>query len=135
MEAPPALVPLQSTPEVGQFWASESLAKALALELAAAAAMSPDAAEGGSCSGSRGMSGKNGLVPARAELDSASATGMLLGSACESRLDIRLAGGSEAVGLTDRPPAAAERAAETAALEVGGISECPPAPTPTPCCC
>lgn len=59
------------------------------------------AAVGGSCRGSLGRRGKKGLeAPPRAPLAMARAIGMLLGSAWDSRVDIRLEGGKAVVGLT-----------------------------------
>lgn len=59
------------------------------------------AAAGGICRGSLGKSGKKELdVPLRALPESARATGMLLGRACERRVEMRLATGRVVVGLT-----------------------------------
>lgn len=59
------------------------------------------AAEGVSVMGILGMSEKKGLVaPASALLESARAMGTLLGRAWDSRVEMRLAGGRAAVGLT-----------------------------------
>lgn len=58
------------------------------------------AAAGGIWRGSRGKSGKKELdTPLRALLESARATGMLLGRACERRVEMRLAAGRVVVGL------------------------------------
>lgn len=75
-----------SAPAVEQPWVSESAGIEWAPEEAADIRL---AAGGGGCSGSLGMRGKNGLEEARALLDRARATGMLLGRAWDSRLDIR----------------------------------------------
>lgn len=59
------------------------------------------AAEGVSGMGILGMRGKKGLeAPVSGLLERANAMGMLLGRAWESKVDMRLAGGSAAVGLT-----------------------------------
>lgn len=59
------------------------------------------AAAGGIWRGSLGKSGKNELdAPPRALPESARATGMLLGRACERRVEMRLTVGRLLVGLT-----------------------------------
>lgn len=80
------------------------------------------AAGGGGWRGSRGMRGKNGLEAARL-LDRARATGMLLGRAWDSRLDIRWpALASEGVGF--RPwPGDEEEEEETAVVGVANRCE------------
>lgn len=75
-----------SAPAVEQPWVRESVGMEWAPEETAEIRL---AAGRGGCSGSLGMSGKNGLEAARALLERARATGMLLGRAWESRLDIR----------------------------------------------
>lgn len=75
-----------SAPAVEQPWVSESVGMEWAPEEAADIRL---AAGGGGWRGSLGMRGKNGLEPARALLDRARATGMLLGRAWDSRLDMR----------------------------------------------
>lgn len=77
------------------------------------------AAGGGGCSGSRGISGKKEPEAARPEPDRARATGMLLGRAWDSRLDIRwpAPGGADA-GLRAWPEE------EAGPVVVGVASRC-----------
>lgn len=75
-----------SAPPVVQPWVSESVGMEWAPEDTAGMRL---AAGGGGWRGSLGMRGKNGLEADRTLLESASATGMLLGRAWDSRLDMR----------------------------------------------
>ena len=105
-----------SAPAVEQPWVSESVGIEWAPEDAADIRL---AAGGGGWIGSLGMRGKNGLA-ARALLERAKATGILLGRAWDSRLDMRWpALDSEGVGLRVWPVVEEE---ETAV--VGVASKC-----------
>lgn len=111
-----------SAPAVEQPWVSESVGMEWAPEDTADIKL---AAEGGSWSGSRGMRGKKGLEAARALLDRARATGILLGRAWDSRLDIRwFALGSEDVGLRVWPDGEEETAVVGVANRCGTVVDC-----------
>lgn len=75
-----------SAPAVEQPWVRESVGMEWAPEDTADIRL---AAGGGGWRGSLGMRGKNGLEAARALLERARATGMLLGRAWDNRLDMR----------------------------------------------
>lgn len=112
-----------SAPAVEQPWVSESVGMEWAPEDTADIRLAPG---GGGWRGSLGIRGKNGLEAARALLDRARATGMLLGRACDSRLDIRWpALGSEGVSLRVWPDGEEE---ETAVVGVanrcGTVVDC-----------
>lgn len=92
-----AMVP--SAPAVAQPWVSESVGMECPPEDTADMRLAA-----GDWRGSLGMRGKKGLEAARALLDSTRATGMLLGRACDSKVDMRWpAPDSEEVGLRAWP--------------------------------
>lgn len=110
-----------SAPAVEQTWDIESVGMEWAPEDAADIRL---AAGGGGCRGSLGINGRNGLA-ARALLDRARATGMLLGRACDSRLDIRWpALDSEGAGLRAWPDVEEETAVVGVANRCDTVVDC-----------
>lgn len=108
-----------SAPAVEQPWVSVSVGIEWVPEDTADIRL---AAGGGGWRGSLGMRGKNGLEAARAVLERARATGMLLGRAWDSRLDIRwLALGSEGADLRVWPDVEEEETAVVGVANRCGI--------------
>ena len=100
-------------------WASESVGMEWAPEDTLEIRL---AAECGRGSGRRGRRGKKGLEPPMALLDRANATGMLLGNAWDSRLDMRPPGASEgAAALRPWPPEDEEEDEDTTVVGVASM--------------